>query len=367
MTIINNFSNDEIENFLNSIDLKILEKRPLSTHIDIVEQEPLWPKISNQEGLIHSNTKKIVELAFDNDGFIAGGFGKWMSFSNKNVIERGAYLATGGDIDLFFKSNEGWKSYIRALSKLDNPSINVVSSKGNYAVNIKTSCKNGEHKINKAPPVQAIGCAFGNPQDILRGFDFINCMFASERDKSYAAIEAIELENSKILGVAAWISRSLVHRFAKYYFKYGYMSCKDMSAGNRVEHLCSSSSVLDENSGANSASQWYELLTFLHENFFEDKDVILDILKCKIIPYDKTGKFSSSLSNFCSKKELQNGSYFEQIETLLEREKRAKLITNKEFHQTQKSNVKFNDIFEMDSSSSLDEPTWKAEQYCWSI
>lgn len=366
---------ETVESLLGSI--QIMENRPLSSHVEIVEAEPLWSSVS-RTGIMHSATKKLIELAFDHDGFIAGGFGRWAATSNHSAVERGEYVARGGDIDLFFSSREGWAAYLCAVGR-DHEDVlsSIGTSQGNLAVNFYLRSRMGEHTYNAPPPMQAVGCATGTPAQILRSFDFVNCMFAITRDATYTAAEARALENERTLGVSSWSSRGLVHRLSKYNSKYGYTKCRDMSGGRRLDHLCDAAGrFADERNALRNAQHWTRFLANTHESFFEDVDVVTDILTCGILPFDESGKLPSQILSQTLKVDHGLGSYKIGLNNLLAREVKAKKLSEEEYAlklanlrnwdaDFDDENIRYSKIREY--REPPDAPRWTAEQYCWSF
>lgn len=367
---------DTIQSLLEKVTL--MEKRPLSDHIEVEEVEPLWPLVS-KEGVMHSMTKRLIEIAFDHGGFVAGGFGRWAATSNRSAVERGEYIACGGDIDLFFNSRDGWSSYLIAVSKLENINKMLSSvgvSQGNLAINLfPRAVYQKEHTYNAPPPMQAIGCASGTPQQILRSFDFVNCMFSIEARTSWAAKGALNLEKEGVLGVSAWSSRGLVHRLSKYHNKYGYSRCRDMSEGRRLEHMCDAAGRhTDDMSGWRNASQWAAFLQSTTEDFFEDPGVCSDILTCAVLPFDGAGPFTMSVAQ-TDKRATTNmiGTYKVGLNSLLERERKAKSLSVEDYERMLDNirQLEHDDDIRYARMQSVrddtDPPSWTAEQYCWSF
>ena len=373
-----------MNNMLETVDtllgtVQIMEDRPLSSHIEVIDVEPLWPLVS-RKGTMHSTTKRIIEIAFDHGGFIAGGFGRWAATSTRSAMERGEYVARGGDIDLFFESREGWAEFLRTIGKEEDLLSSMGMSQGNLAVNFVVRMRKNEHSYNEPPPMQAVGCATGTPSQILRSFDFVNCMFAITRNDSYAAQKASELEKEHVLGVSSWSSRGLVHRLNKYNTKYGYQKCRDMSNGRRLDHLCDAvGRIVDERNALRVAQSWAAFLANTHESFFEDPSVVADILSCGVLPFDDAGMMTSYVVSQAQKQSVERpiGSYKIGLNSLLAREEKAKKLNDEEYKRLlayidniddgifDDENVRYSAIRE--HRMSPDPPTWTAEQYCWSF
>lgn len=381
-----------MNNLLKTVDtllgtVQIMEDRPLSTHVEVIDVEPLWPLVS-RKGTMHSTTKKIIEIAFDHGGFIAGGFGRWAATSSRSAMERGEYVACGGDIDLFFGSRDGWADFLRALGREGELLSSMGTSQGNLAVNFLPRSRKEEYTYNAPPPMQAVGCATGTPVQILRSFDFVNCMFAITRDGSQAAQEALDLEKERVLGVSSWSSRGLVHRLSKYNNKYGYLKCRDMSGGRRLDHLCDAAGrIPDERNALRIAQSWANFLTNMRDDFFEDTSVVADLLTCGVLPFDEAGQMTSYMVSMSrSPKQCivpePLGSYKVGLINLLAREEKAKKLKDEEYKEVlayicecehddalfDDENMcysKFHTIRE--HRTSPDPPSWTAEQYCWSF
>lgn len=376
-----------MNNMLETVDallgsVQIMENRPLSSHIEVIGVEPLWPLVS-RKGIMHSTTKRIVEIAFDHGGFIAGGFGRWAATSNRSAMERGEYVACGGDIDLFFETREGWAAFLRTIGCEEDLLSSMGTSQGNLAVNFIPRTHNKEHTYNAPPPMQAVGCATGAPTQILRSFDFVNCMFAITRDDTLAAAEALPLEKERVLGVSSWSSRGLVHRLSKYNSKYGYQRCRDLSGGRRLDHLCDAAGrIVDERNALRVAQSWASFLANTHESFFEDPSVVADILTCGVLPFDDAGAMTSHVVSQAQKQSVERpiGSYKIGLNSLLAREEKAKKLNDEEYERVLAYIHAVDDgVFDDESMryskfhpirehrTPPDPPTWTAEQYCWSF
>lgn len=376
-----------MNNMLETVDallgtVQIMENRPLSSHIEVVGIEPLWPLVS-RKGVMHSTTKRIVEIAFDHGGFIAGGFGRWAATSNRSAMERGEYVACGGDIDLFFGSRDGWAEFLRTIGREDDLLSSMGTSQGNLAVNFVPRTRREEHTYNAPPPMQAVGCATGTPAQILRSFDFVNCMFAITRDGSCAAQEALDLEEERVLGVSSWSSRGLVHRLSKYNNKYGYQRCRDMSDGRRLDHLCDAvGRIADERNALRVAQSWASFLAHTHESFFEDASVVSDLLTCGVLPFDDAGQMTTYVMSQIPKQSTERpiGSYKVGLNSLLAREEKAKKLNEEEYNQVlaylkdvddglfDDENMRYSKFHTLrEARTPPDPPTWTAEQYCWSF
>lgn len=361
------------------------------SHNEYIEIESLWPLIS-KPGVMHSSTKAIIELAFDHGGYIAGGFGRWAATSNRQVIERGEYVACGGDIDLFFNTQEGWKSFVKCIDtlKLNNTLIDTMTTSiGNLAVDFTVKKQNNEHKHNAPPKMQAIGCITGTPVQVMRTFDFVNCMFAITRENTYAASNALALENEHVLGISSWSNTSLIHRLSKYQSKYGFRKCRDLSENKRIEHLHYASGRINKGGeDLNKSGKWiHQWMSFIQNNetFFEDSSVIYDILTCVIIPFDYLGALTPYFiqkienkkriiqefdSNFVHMRIMSNGMYQNSLENLSKREQKAKSLTVDEYRFRRATLMKDINHYADEGYSQLhidiDDPSWTAEQYCWS-
>ncbi len=353
----------EVQSLFNSI--QNLDKISLATHIPIQKFESLWPLL-NKTGILSEQTRNIVNIAFDHGGFIAGGFGRWAATSNRTPVERGSYVAHRGDIDIFFYTKEGLKAFLETL-KSSNIAVSYSRSQAGFAINIEQKINRSEfHKHNVAPIIQAIGCVTGNPEDVLRTFDFVNCMFAFTKNESYVAQAALQLEKERILGISSWSHRGLVHRLTKYLTKYGYLTIKDMSHGQRLNHLCDVAGRFNlEADSHHNAIFWTQFLQ-RYDTFFENTDVIDDILTCCILPSDTSGKkinqYFNSKHQFRSALHNPIGNYEFGVTQLHIREQKAKI---RELFLKDNPNYEDNENIRY-LSVNIDPPSWTAENYCWS-
>jgi hypothetical protein len=341
-----NFTKQIVEQF--TANTKIIEKRKLATHIDIVTDKSLWDEIS-KPGIMHPMTKEICLLAFKHGGFIADGMARWALTSTMTAKERAAYVFNGGDIDLFFRTKQGWIDFLDEMCDESNVSYisNAKLSLGKLAIDLTLDNKeNSNAKFTKLPTIQAIGCVFGTPQQVLSSFDFVNCMAAFDDKNSYYATNLLQLEKQKCLGVVSWQSRSTISRIQKYITKYGYQFGVDMSL-NRVEQLCDEVSRRPAKFAQYYSDKWAGMLSHeIYSNFF-DQSVRNDLITCSILPHDENGKNSFMLlSKPCTpyNTSIKVGKYENTLKHLNLREQNI-IVDDMDVIQTQ----------------------FNAEEYCWSF
>lgn len=220
--------------------IKELERRPDPTHLTIVEErcKSPWGRFREDPRILHPIVADLVEDAFDEGGFVAGGCARWLRAQPAvTALRRGAYVKLRGDIDLFFRNEVGWRRFSKRL--LEDPRFNATLSKGSMAldVSVRRTAGDGWHGYNKAPTVQAIRCSVGSPEAILKGFDLANSMAAFDRRDAWVVDAWGELQAANALGVVWWGGKALPHRVQKYVGKYGYSALRDASGGRMVEQL----------------------------------------------------------------------------------------------------------------------------------
>lgn len=327
-----------------------LEKRELAKNLKFIKKESLWPKVC-QPGIIHSYIKEVVELAFCNGGYIAGGFAKWANTDDISVISRSVYVSLGGDVDLFFRTQEGFEKFLTELENLNQKETVTIKrvglSVGKLAVNILFSTKDGikVSGANKMPTMQAIGCVVGEPDMMMQSFDFINCMIAFD-DKNTWINESQEFfESKKQLAISCWSSKSLPHRINKYINKYGYTTCVDYSENRKKQLYSASKDSYD--AAKRFCNAWTSFFSGNSHNPFENNEIFFEIYSLFILPFS-TISLQNLTKYFDSTYEYEKnpaGSYHACLEVMKQQK-----------------------FFERDVSSSdnslIEVP---AEQYCWSF
>lgn len=330
-----------------------LEKRELAKNARFIKRQSLWPKVLQQPGVMHSSTKEVIELAFSVGGYIAGGFARWANADEISVISRSSYISLGGDIDLFFRTEEGFKNFLTELCKLDKANSVIIKqislSVGKLAVNILFTPKLGQvqNSLNKMPTIQAIGCVVGEPEEVMQSFDFINCMIAFDDKNTWLNEDQELFERKKQLGISCWASRSLPYRIQKYCSKYGFMSCVDCS-NNRKQQLYS------VNKDSHKAAQricnaW---VSFFQGNFhppFENDEIFYEIYSLFILPFlnikiDNLRKYLTYVNNSYAVNHV--GSYYSSLEVM----KKNKFFERSGVTQDPNSLIEIS-----------------ADEYCWSF
>lgn len=333
-----NLTKELVENFTK--EARYIEKRKLATHIDITTGESIWEMISRPD-IMHVTTKEICLLAFKHGGFIAGGLARWALTSSMTAKERFSYVRNGGDIDLFFNTKQGWIDFLDELCNTEFIKYANLSP-GKLAVDLKS----GDINLSKMPTIQAIGCVFGTPQQVLSSFDFVNCMAAFDDKNLYYASNLLQLEKDKILGIVSWQSHSTLSRIKKYVRKYGYQSGVDMCE-NRVEQLCDEISKRPERFAQYYTQKWVEFLNDQNYSNFLEQSLRNDLIVCAVLPHDdNTNNFSLLLNKQFDvlKTEILCGSYQYTIDHLSRREQ---------------------DIILLDDE--VVQSTFNSEEYCWTF
>lgn len=197
-------------------------------------------------GSLRPLERKVVEVAFDHGGFIAGGCPRYVTETIDHTggyerIDADAYRQFG-DCDLFFQKDEDYKKTREALlsrrgaiqTSLDDNDNITTDERGIFATNIHT-----HEKVAPVPgasyirslPMQLIGCQFGDAITTMRRFDFLNSMIAFVPDAqgkllTVRARRWLENERSNSLEVLVWDSPLSFYRIQKYIQKYGYETIK---------------------------------------------------------------------------------------------------------------------------------------------
>lgn len=214
--------------------------------------------------MLRPDVTDVVERAFECGGYVAGGCARWIRSIHNDVtpIKRGTYVHEGGDIDLFFRTVNGWRDFLRTYecneSTSEGPTFSL--SRGNLAANIKFAGKRNAKSAHAEPPtVQAICCSTGSPEEMISSFDFHNSMVAFDHERSWVVDGWDELEHKKELKVAWWGSRSISHRVSKYMTKYGYRTITNASNA-MLEQLVAGTNSMDARQKALTRTKWMDNL-----------------------------------------------------------------------------------------------------------
>ena len=334
-----------------------LERRVPSTSVRILaEAGSPWQRFRDTPKVLHPETVSVVEAAFDEGAYVAGGCARWLR--REAVVTpflRGSYVKAGGDIDLFFRTEDSWKRFVEKASSMasdENSRLKIDMSKGNLAANITTS--NG-HSYNSGPPVQAICCTVAEPSEMLRGFDFVNAMCAFDRDSAWVAEGWEEHEESKALAVAWWGSRSIAHRAAKYVSKYAYSWLADMSGGRMVEQLTAGYDIMSASRKAMTAAVWRDLMQ--RAGLHVPMETKLTILGAATAGLDAKDIFDAS-------KEVGPGGvgmYEHVMQDLLKRQEAAR---NAKPRVRQGYPID-RDLWQPSDDYDGDDPGFDVDEYCW--
>ena len=322
-----------------------LEQRPLAT-VNILEVggSP-WSAFRKDPKVLRPDVAEVVGRAFDCGGYVAGGCARWLRSIDNAVtpLKRGTYVHEGGDIDLFFRTMDGWRSFLQTYEGNENLSDGPVFSlsRGNLAANIKfASNKRNDKSAHSEPPtVQAICCATGSPEEIISGFDFHNSMVAFDREKSWVVDNWSDIERKKELHIAWWGSRSIAHRVSKYMTKYGYRTIKNNSSA-MLEQLVFGTNSMNAGQKTLTRAKWKDNL---HGNVCS-LEMKLTILASTADGIEVDDIFELSRNTV---ERVWVGSYENAINHLLQRQEKA------------------NDLERMTSSN--DPFGFNADEYCWAI
>lgn len=308
-----------------------------------------WAKFRSDPRVLRPDVADTIERAFDHGGFVAGGCGRWLlSFESDTVtpLHRGTYVHEGGDIDIFFNDEAGWRAFVEPYAEnktiADGPVLKM--SDGKLAVNLTIGAKPDRERIshgwNEPPTIQAIRCVTGSPEEVLRSFDFHNSMVAFDRAKVWQAEDWKELETSKTLAVTWWGSRSAVFRVRKYINKYGYKHLKNTSSA-MFDQLVSATNSMDARRKTHSRELWVDVLS----RPICPLDLKLTILASTAHGIDTNDIFQ--LSKETPNNVLWHGAYEQAIGHLLARQESAR---GREMRHQYDDPKDFN-----------------AEEYCWAV
>jgi hypothetical protein len=188
-------------------------------------------------------TRTFVKEMVLQGGFIAGGIARY--YLNIKLIQKKqftqktfySYVALGGDIDIFFQSDDQYETVVKGLyaRKILHPKslengFQIGTSAAGFATNIRMMQL---HNLNddetpgvvfgyKDIKIQLIGCETGLPAKVISYFDFRNCMAAFDNHNVYVANDWEHYEARRELDVTSWESQFLIWRMVKYMHKYGY-------------------------------------------------------------------------------------------------------------------------------------------------
>lgn len=318
-----------------------LEKRCLY-EVNILEHnESPWRSFREDSRILRPDVAETIERAFDCGGFVAGGCARWLRSSGKvNAIKRGTYIHEGGDIDIFFRTLDGWRTFLEQYTEQDLGWPKVVLSSGKLAANLtfQGGARKNPSKFSDPPIVQAICCVTGTPQKILQSFDFHNSMVAFDREKTWVVEDWDEIERERTLKVAWWGSRSISYRVSKYMMKYGYHKLVNASSAMFDQLVEGTNSMTDKQKYITRA-KWMESLHF---------DVCDLETKLLILASTAQGIETNDLFTLTKNRiaHVWVGSYENAIHNLLERQKKAN---------------------ELERNTYSDPPGFSAEEYCWAV
>ena len=338
-----------------------LEHRVPTTAVRILEErETPWDRFRENPKVLHPEVVRVVEAAFDEGAFVAGGCARWLRCQSVvTPFLRGSYVKAGGDVDLFFRTELGWERFVERaidMTATEGSRLKVTMSKGNLAANITM---HAGHSYNSAPPVQAICCTVSEPEAMLRGFDFVNAMAAFDREKTWVAEGWEEHEASRTLAVAWWGSRSVAYRTAKYVQKYAYTTLCDISDGRMVEQLTAGYDAMPNARKLTTAATWRELLRRPGLNL--NMEAKLTILGAATDGLDAKDIYDAS-------KEVGVGGlglYEHVMNDLLKRQEQARAAATKRTQQIPLDRDMWTKHHDLDVDDAC-EP-FDVDEYCWAI
>lgn len=172
----------------------------------------LWKQIKNTTPTL----TWMLEHAFDIGAVVAGGYPR-LALRGKTINQ---IFAGSGDIDIFFRTKQGYEEYIE-LIKLSSLRFEMGKSGGGSSTNMVVSGDGNMYAV------QMIGCHFGDAETILGSFDFYNCMVAFDRENLWRDDRQEEHEKQDKLGIMRWDSPLLLSRVVKYISRHRFTGLTD--------------------------------------------------------------------------------------------------------------------------------------------
>lgn len=198
--------------------------------------------------LLMTNACKIVSkmmdgalsLAFDNGGFVAGGFVRFMRrrwidscfHDGDECSELSLWNAVadyvknfGGDIDVFFMNEDSFKAsreaiekHVSRLNRRSSPP-NIANSELGTATNVDFFIES----VSRCVRLQLVSCVTGSPDAVLSTFDLTNsCAAFSPTLGVLLTPELDDIERHRCLMIRHAINPNLLWRVKKYINKYHY-------------------------------------------------------------------------------------------------------------------------------------------------
>lgn len=335
---------DELANQIFTFPPRVL------VNVNIIESGASpWYDFRKDPKVLHADVAEAIERGFDCGGYVAGGCARWLrSIGGKpTALLRGTYVHEGGDIDLWFRSFEGWRQFVNSYATDDDttwPKVKLSEGKlaANFTFPTPRRNKNPSAYI-EAPTVQAICCITGEPETIVRSFDFHNSMVAFDRHKTWVVEDWDDAEAKKELRVAWWGSRSVAYRVGKYMSKYGYRKLVNASEA-MFEQLVSGTDLMTEKQKQTSRYKWMDIVRY----DICDLEMKLMILASTVKGIETDDLFKLTKN---SVERVYIGMYEVAINSLLARQEEA-------------YRKKVNGVHREEYADPED---FNAEEYCWAI
>lgn len=163
---------------------------------------------------------KVFDVAFDCNGFVAGGCPRYLLTKTQGLNET---FADNHDIDLFFESEQDYKRFLTNIVNVAEVR-DLQESWGKRSMNFCLYTR--KHEWQRWM-FQAVGCHFGTPEQILATFDLKNVQVAFNLHSAWYDIEVHGLEAANLLKINGWHSPLLLARVIKYTNKHGYAGLVD--------------------------------------------------------------------------------------------------------------------------------------------
>lgn len=176
----------------------------------------------------------IVQMCLEEGGYVAGGAARAL-YLRKNMQEyfqigdhgpknqvteiEGFKLSfpvrkkTAGDIDIFFPDKRSQSAALERLNSVKAGGHHYATALSNtFHVSLDARSKRQEDAV----AVQLIHCVFGQPEDMISNFDFVNCSVAVNSQGFFYDSLVPDLEKRSTLKIRRADSTQLLKRIMKY-------------------------------------------------------------------------------------------------------------------------------------------------------
>jgi len=301
---------------------------------------------------IHKPYLAVIRKAFEHGGYVAGGFprfflgcaaGRFGRDPRWSQLEMSIYERLGGDIDIFFRTQSGYNSFINWLTThvqqdLEGGEISYIErSKGGFAMNATVTVGEQSANYRKYGPgfykdssfgmkFQFISSHFDEPKEMMSAFDFVNSCVAFDDRYFYAAEEWETCETQHLLKIQNFGSPLLLWRINKYLKKYGYTKLHDptspklKSALSSIMNNCSKVQFPNKQTFIDKHSVAFQILLLIAKSYALNMSAVIFLSGLLASQPTKETHISSSLMKDLeifknmknTKPELKTNAYYLQ-------------------------------------------------------